>query len=997
MFTGHAHRQSTKRRQPADHRASRGLGPRGRRVGFLTLALALTLLVATLGALSVHRKVAQFQPLGFVAEASGGSWLVTEAGETDTGLLPGDVILLAQGREISSGASLAATLRGSATTQLLVQRAESTAGTEEAQTGPSTQPTVREVVYRRPHLDLDFPFLILALIGAAYLLVGFYTLLKASPASAPASTPASTPTAPTRLFFLWCAASAAFYLLSPDGHYDAAGRLLYAGDMLARLFLPPLTLHLFLVFPSLAVGERWSRRALPFLYLPASFLLLAQADLMAGTGILVSGAEALALLDRIEIGHLVVFALAAGVVLVLRLRAPETPQGWEEQRQLRWVAIGMVGGYLPFVAFYALPYLAGFSLPELAQSAAVLPLALVPLTFAYAILRYKLWDIEVMVRDTVSYTLTLLLGVMGFSLANLAITRGLPDGAPLVRNVLVFLAGLGIAGVLMPARRGISLGLERLQYRGSFDKRRALASFGRDLLQERDLDRLCRKLLMAVEDAVDLDRTNLYLLRNGALHPVRGERRPRPLPVDALGDGFWQEDARRLGGVWMSDAVLPGPMPLPTQHLYTAGYRYALPLTIHGNPVGMVVTGWKEGQERLTSDDVALLRQLLDQASLAIENAQLMDELHHRLDEVSQLQRYNEEIIEYSPAGIAVLDGGERILSANAGFCTMMGRSREELAGMQLGELLPVELPQPDSGPVDTCFEDPERGQRFLQISTAQFDRRRRERGDGQGRILVVHDVTERVMMESTLKERDRMAALGMMAAGVAHEVNTPLTGISSYAQMLLADTGPDDPRHAVLKKVETQTFRAAKIVNNLLDFARNRDDEMGAVELAAVVEECLDLLRERLSKHGVRVDWQRPEDSAGLHVHGIGGELQQIVTNLILNAIDAMEEGGGSLTLALDRDGDHARLRVADTGCGIPQRDLKRIFEPFVTSKLGRGGTGLGLSISADIVRHHGGELTVESTEGEGSTFTLAIPLEEAAGASPARPAEEGSPAEGR
>jgi len=960
---------------PPTDRSTSGGAARGRRLVALALALALTVLVAGLGALSISRQVASFQPLGFVAQASGGGWLVTEVTGTGTGagteagtqpgvgLLPGDLILQAQGREVAGGATLGATLRGAETSELLVLRADD-----------GGQPTVQSVTYRRPPLDVDFPFLVLALIGIVYLLIGFYTLLKDTGGRRPNL--ALRPRAPTRLFFLWCAASAAFYLISPDGVYDAAGRMLYAGDMLARLFLPPLTLHLFLVFPVILPGSRLGRRALPFLYLPASFLLLAQADLMAGSGILAAGPGTLALLDRVELAHLVLFALAAVAVLGLRLRAADTPQGWEEQRQLRWVAIGMMGGYLPFVAFYALPYLAGVGLPELAQTAAVLPLALVPLTFAYAILRYKLWDIEVMVRDTVSYTLTLLLGVIGFSLANLAITRGLPDGGPLVRNVLVFLAGLGIAGVLVPAKRGISLGLERLQYRGSFDKRRALVSFGRDLLQERDLDSLCRRLLMAVEDAVDLERTNLFLLRDGGLHAVRGERTPRrPMPVDALGAEFWQEDARRLGGVSLSNAMPTGSMPLPVQQLYAAGYRYALPLTVHDNPVGMVVTGWKQDQERLTSDDVALLRQLLDQASLAIENAQLLDELHHRLDEVSQLQRYNEEIIESSPAGIAVLDGQDRILTANAGFCQMVGRQRAELTGMDLADLLPAELPDPDSGPVETSINDPELGERFLQLSTARFDRRR-EPGRGGGRILVVHDVTERVLMESSMKERDRLAALGVMAAGVAHEVNTPLTGISSYAQMLLADTSPDDPRHEVLKKVERQTFRAAKIVNNLLDFARNRDEEKGAVDLADGVEECLDLLKERLTKQGVRVEWQRPPGDEPIRVHGVGGELQQVVTNLLLNAGDAME-GGGTLTLVLEQVGDAARLSVRDTGCGIPPKNLERIFEPFVTSKLGRGGTGLGLAISSDIVRHHGGELKVESTEGEGSTFTLILPLD--------------------
>jgi signal transduction histidine kinase len=232
--------------------------------------------------------------------------------------------------------------------------------------------------------------------------------------------------------------------------------------------------------------------------------------------------------------------------------------------------------------------------------------------------------------------------------------------------------------------------------------------------------------------------------------------------------------------------------------------------------------------------------------------------------------------------------------------------------------------------------------------------------------------------MEAALKEQDRLAALGVMAAGVAHEVNTPLTGISSYAQMLLADTPEDDPRHLLLRKVERQTFRAAKIVNNLLDFARSRKGELGPVDLAAVVGECLDLMHERLARRGVVVEWNPPAE--GAVVVGDAGELQQVVTNLVLNAHDAMPEGG-TLTLELGEDAGRLCLVVTDTGVGIPGDLLAHVFEPFVTTRLGQGGTGLGLAISHDIVRHHGGELAVESEPGQGARFTLTLPAAPAAG----------------
>jgi two-component system, NtrC family, sensor kinase len=912
----------------------------------LAAALLLAAVVAALGGLSAARQVAGFQPLGFAAQPSAGAFRVTAVDDPATGLAAGDLVLMIDGAEPAGAADLARRLRGGAGAELTVMRdAELVA-----------------VDYRRPGLDVDWPYLVLALIGAAYLGIGLYTLLKDTSGA-------------SRLFYLWCLASAALYLLTP-GALDGAGRLLFVGDMVARLLLPPLTLHLFLVFPAPFGGRL--RRWLPFLYLPAAFLLVAQIDLIAFGGRWLAGGDlraALPRLDAVELVHLAAFAVAAVALLVLRLvrAGAGDPAGREVDRQLRWIAIGLAGGYLPFVAFYLLPRVAGLTLPELATAAAVVPLGLVPLTFAYAILRYKLWDIEVILRDTVSATLTLLLGVIGFSLANLAIGRGVPEHLPLMKNLLVFATGLGLAAVLVPARRGIAGGLERLQYGGAYGKRRALVAFGRELLHERDLDRLCARLLAGIEDAVGVDRANLYLARGGVLVAMRAETGvPARLSLDTFGDGLWRDEVKRLDGV-----ALPVPSAEPGQRLFAAGYRYLLPLTVRGEPVGLAAVGYKRDDLRLSSDDLDLLRQLLDQAALAIENARLVDQLQVRLDEVSRLQRWNEGIIESSPAGIAVIDVGDRVLSANLAFAELAGLSRDALVGRRLVDVLPVApLPEPGDGPREIAYCEPAGRERHLQVSAAAFTG-----ADGPGRILVVHDVSQRVAMETALKEQDRLAALGVMAAGVAHEVNTPLTGISSYAQMLLADTPPDDPRHQLLQKVERQTFRAAKIVNNLLDFARSRNGELGPVDLASVVGECLDLLRERLVTRRVRVEWNPPPE--GPVVVGDAGELQQVVTNLVLNAHDAMPDGG-TLKVDLAAGAAGVRLTVADTGVGIPRELLAHVFEPFVTTKLGHGGTGLGLAISHDIVRHHGGELTVESEPGAGARFTLTLPAPPPVAAAP-------------
>jgi signal transduction histidine kinase len=931
----------------------------------LVFALTLALVVIALGATSVLRKVQSFQTLGFRMAApdwASGGVLVESVQDPGLGLKAGDQILLINGGEVGGPATLAEHLRKESHTGLLLMRDN----------------RLVQLVYDRPALRVDVSYLILSLIGLVYLLIGLYTLLRQH--------------RQTRghafLFFLWCLASAAAYLLSAVPPADLAFVLVTLGDEAARLLLPALTLHLFLVFP-FSLGGRTGRRLIPFLYLPGAALFALQLDLGLTNGRWIFGTPTdarLQLLDRVEIAQLALFALASVALLARRLIVR---RGWEHQRQTQWVAAGLAGGYLPFLALYGIPFLLGFHTPEVLRAASVLPLALVPVAFAWAILRYKLWDIEVIVRDTISLTMTLMLGLIGFSMVNLAINRGISQELSLARNLLSFAAGLGIAGLLVPTRAGISSALERFQYRGIWGKRRALSDLGRELLHERDLGRLCDALLREMEEGVDLEHANLYLCQGDALVPVRPDvglpaRLDFSTLSETLGESFWRKDALEISGL-----ALPLESLTPVQQVFIAGYRYAFPLTVRGRGIGIALAGYRRDQTPLNSDDTELIRQLLNQASLAIENAQLVGQLSLRLQEVQSLQRYSDGIFESSPAGIAVLDridgvgGGDRLVSANAAFGAISGLERDHLIGRPLAEVLPVSpLPETGTGPVEVTFRDAAGCERHLQVSLAAFDARPEDAGKPSLRVLVVHDVSERVAMENALREQDRLAALGMLAAGVAHEVNTPITGISSYAQMLLLDTPEGHPHHEILKKVERQTFRAARIVNNLLELARDRKKEQRPVALAPLLAECVDLLGERLEKKQIELVWELPAED--VVVMGCDGELQQVFTNLIVNAFDAMSghpgcTRGGRLTIRVEagigEKSEKARVHIQDTGPGIPPEKLAAIFQPFYSTKLNRGGTGLGLSISAEIVRRHGGRLEAESRPGEGACFLVELP----------------------
>ena len=229
--------------------------------------------------------------------------------------------------------------------------------------------------------------------------------------------------------------------------------------------------------------------------------------------------------------------------------------------------------------------------------------------------------------------------------------------------------------------------------------------------------------------------------------------------------------------------------------------------------------------------------------------------------------------------------------------------------------------------------------------------------------------------LEEQLQISEKMASIGLLAAGVAHEVNTPLTGISSFTQMLLDGAEPGDPRTLLLEKIERQTFRAAKIVNGLLTLSRpgTPGGERTEVDLNIVITDVVALLEHQFEAG--RIKLRRELSETPVMVLGIEHQLQQVFLNLFLNARDAMPKGGW-LTVSTGVDGEQGVAQVSDTGAGIPPEHLARIYDPFFTTKeIGRG-TGLGLSISYGIIHEHEGAIRCDSAVGQGTTFTLTLPL---------------------
>jgi two-component system NtrC family sensor kinase len=219
------------------------------------------------------------------------------------------------------------------------------------------------------------------------------------------------------------------------------------------------------------------------------------------------------------------------------------------------------------------------------------------------------------------------------------------------------------------------------------------------------------------------------------------------------------------------------------------------------------------------------------------------------------------------------------------------------------------------------------------------------------------------------------MAAIGELAAGVAHEINNPLTGVLTFSSLMLKKVDEKNPWKRDLENIVEQTTRCRNIVRGLLDFARQRKPDKREWNIHTLIERTLTLVENQAPFQNITITKQFKTGVPPLLVDA--DQIQQVFMNILLNAADAMTRNGGTLTIKTDSKDGTAEVSFTDTGCGIAKEHLSKLFDPFFTTKETGKGTGLGLAISYGIIQSHGGDIEVESVIGKGSTFKIRLPIE--------------------
>ncbi len=878
----------------------------GRRIGLTLVALA-TVVVA---GWSLIRTVHSFYRLDFPV-----SWLeegvvVDEvpigSSAAAAGLRTGDAIIAVDGIEIGRLEDPAFLLAGGEQHQLALR---------------GTDGEGREIVFFPPPPVIEPVYLARTSVGFIGLLCALLVVWKTDRREAAV---------------LLLIAAASLILGAVPNRIAASREELQVLHRIAGAVLPFLIARFFIIFPE--------RRA-------AVWIL----DL--GTVVAAIGAAATAITPNAEGWWPVVvtvlravfsIALVGGIVLHI-VRWWQAARDARVRRQIEWAALGLLVGLVPWTAVVWLPRQLGIEVDPFSWMM-VMPMVALPIALVAAMMEYRLWDLEPIARDALSATLVLVIGGFAFAVTNHLLVN-YAGGFGSLRNLFAFATGVLLVVLLQPIRTQVGHFLEHWLYHGRRPPRWLLTHATRELAQVTDSRELLVRLARTLRDGLDFDVVATYLrVGDGAFSRVGSPEGslPEHLPAKVLGHHY----------------------PSPEEEiLATAGYTLRLPLDRVDTVHGLLYLGLRRGLFPLGSEAREVVEAFTAQAAVALESARYLDDLRQQAEEYRILHANTQRIIESSAAAILVCDAGGRILSANSEAAGVFEVNAQELVSVSLDSLVVLPDEWRDTLPLQAAnaegrTREPPHRRVIMAVSVLELDS-----GSFNGRVVVLQDVTELRELQDRIRDQERMAALGRLASGLAHEINTPLTGIASFAQMLGDMTPAEDPRSTLVSKLVDQSFRVSRIVANLQEAIRGGREEMEVMDLATVARGAAFEAARFLGA----ADRLEIEDNGPVMALGASGPVELAVSNMVRNAIEASDPKT-AIRISTACDDDWAEIRVEDSGPGVAEKDLERVFEPFFSTKTDRGGTGMGLAITRDMIANLGGEVRLENLAPGGARATVRL-----------------------
>ncbi len=510
---------------------------------------------------------------------------------------------------------------------------------------------------------------------------------------------------------------------------------------------------------------------------------------------------------------------------------------------------------------------------------------------------------------------------------------------------------------------------------------KALIDIGQELASTTELEELLNRILRVSREVFCFENAIIRLLDE-----------ERSTLVTAASYGYSEEAVRheiRLGQGVMGKAAQTGKpvlvediaeLPDYVPGIHDARSELAVPLVARDKVIGVFNV---ESPEPLTfrEEDIPYLVTMAGQAAIAIENARLYSNLRAVSSRYRDLNQFNQRVLKSANLGIYTIDARMCITSWNPRMEEMSGVSEPLALGRDLFQLFPILEEEGFGDRVRRVLRTgaPEK----LRLTHRNFKGQRRFQKrrlaplkDGEsttGVVVIVEDVTEFKSLLDQTVQSEKLAEVGRLSAGIAHEVNNPLAVISYAAQLLLREEELPEFQKDLVERIDSEVDRLKALTGGLLSFSRAQEMRKRATDLNEVLRDVLRLVRYELNRNSIRLE----EDYGELpYVHADPNKLKQVFINLIMNATQAMGESGTLRISTSQVNGQEVEAAISDTGPGIPASIQANIFDPFFSTKKEGEGTGLGLYICRNIITEHEGRMTLDSAEGQGTTFRIVLPL---------------------
>ncbi|HMP72976.1 MAG TPA: ATP-binding protein [Kiritimatiellia bacterium] len=679
--------------------------------------------------------------------------------------------------------------------------------------------------------------------------------------------------------------------------------------------------------------------------------------------------------------HLVV---AWGVLVVLFLRDLKHIQGIQ-RAELQFLSLGCLGGLLWGIAVVVIPQLTGY-----VQLSNLLPLASIVFisALAYGVATRSILDVSSVLRRVVATVLLIVYLAFLYVVVWLGLSHVLRLIAPEYEGLGHFIAALVVALAMTPAQGWLHRMSNKLFIQSPpIDTGVILQESARLMNALFRRDAIFDQFARILRQKLDVDHLRIVLEEGGALRMVYAwpDGLTDPEVPPALS---WLSDLPEENGMLVYDLI---DRMRPTDSLRDAqafmkrhGIAALSSIRSKDAVVGYVLLGPRVAARIFGGVEQRLVLGLCDQLAIALENAKLYQQ-------IQDSRVYNSTLLENLVSGVVAVSELGMITVCNREAERILGSSRMDWVGLPMEEL---------PGPLLALVSDMlsrrvevrnqevtlvKEGEQTVYL-TADCVEVKSHAGVSLGVLLVFNDITREHKLEEQVRRTDRLASLGTLSAGMAHEIKNPLVTLKTFAQLLPERYEDEDFRTTFSSLIGGEINRIDGIVNQLLHFARPSKPTLQPLDITEVIDKSLKLLGQQFRQRGVEI---RMAYKAETHrILGDPNHLAQAVLNFFLNALDALEQGG-TLVLASAVDAlrpgmvdtwqnepvvAYLRITIQDSGAGIPVDDLQHIFDPFFTTK--SSGTGLGLSVSHGIIREHGGMVDVESDVGKGTAFHLYFPM---------------------